>query len=141
MIRSMPLALLLLTLAGSGSPLRPDLYETHLAAPRGVLLPVVAGSRGGQVYGGVKQIVSGSILTVLGGAIGAGGLYSLISAGTLMGNERTIFTALGWTFFGMGALLAVVGIPLLIVGIVRVSARPGEISLSLDERGTLAVRF
>ncbi len=137
----MPIALLLLTLASSGSPLRPELYETHLIAPQGVLLPAVAGSRGGEVYGGVKQIVSGSILTVLGGAIGAGGLYSLISASALMGNERTIFTVLGWTFFGIGALLAVVGIPLLVVGIVRVSSRPGELSLSLDERGSLAVRF
>ena len=75
------------------------------------------------------------------GAIGAGGLYSLISASALMGNERTIFTVLGWTFFGIGALLAVVGIPLLVVGIVRVSSRPGELSLSLDELGSLAVRF
>ena len=58
-----------------------------------------------------------------------------------MGTDRTIFTVLRWTFFGRGALLAVVGIPLPIVGIVRVSSRPAEISLSLDERGSLAVRF
>ncbi len=139
----MPIALLLLTLANSGSPLTPDLYESHLSAPAGVLLPSVASSRGGDVYGGVKMIVSGSILLVVGGAIGAGGLYSLFGAAAepVGSSGRTVFTALGWTFFGLGAILAVVGIPLLIVGIVRVSSKPGELSLGLDQNGALAVRF
>lgn len=136
MINLMPIALLLITLAGTGTPLRPDLYETHLAAPQGVLLPTVAGSRGGAIYGGVRQIVSGSILLGLGLISGGGGLYSLISA-----PNQLAFTVLGWTFFGIGAVLAVVGIPLLIVGIVKVSSRPGELSLGIDQHGSLAVRF
>lgn len=128
-------ALLLLTLASPATPLHPELFETHLHAPARVLLPRVSGSR--DVYGGVRLVVSGSILTVLGGAIGAGGLYSLISAG-----NETVFRVLGWTFFGIGALLAVVGIPLLIVGIVKLSApRPGEIGLTLSQNGSLAVSF
>ena len=139
----MPLALILLALANTGSsPLRPELYETHLTAPPGALLPELAGSRGYDVYSGVKQTVSGSILLVVGGAIGAGGLYSLISGGQLADSRsRTVFTVLGWTFFGMGALLAVVGIPLLIVGIVKLSSRPGQVSLGIDQQGNLAVRF
>lgn len=137
----MPFALLLLTLASSGTPLRPDLVETHLNAPPGVLLPVVASSRGGEVYHGVRNIVAGSILTVVGGAIGAGGLYSLISAANQAGSARTVFTVLGWTFGGFGAVLMLVGIPLLIVGIVQVSSRPGQLSLGLDQHGQLAVTF
>lgn len=138
----MPLALLLLSLANTGTPLSPALYETHLSAPAGVLLPEVASQRGRQIHSGVSQVVSGSILLVLGGAIGAGGLYSLISAGNEADPKaKTVFTVLGWTFFGFGAILAVVGIPLLIVGIVKLSSRPGQVSLGLDERGGLAVRF
>lgn len=134
--------LVLVSLGNSGSPLRPDLYETHLSAPQGVLLPEIAGSRGGEIYGGVRQIVSGSICLALGLAIGGGGLYSLLSAANETDrNTKTIFTALGWTFFGMGAVLALVGIPLLIVGIVRVANKPGEVSLGLASDGSLAVRF
>lgn len=66
----------------------------------------------------------------------------MISAGNETGSARTVFTVLGWTFFGIGALLAVVGIPLLIVGIVKLSApRPGEIGLTLSQNGSLAVSF
>lgn len=137
----MPLALLLLTLASPGNPLRPELYETHVRAPVGVLLPELAGARGGDIAGGVRLTVSGAILTVLGGAIGAGGLYSLISAGQEVDSARTIFTVLGWTFFGIGGVLALVGLPLLIVGIVKLASRPGQVSLGLDQRGQLAVRF
>ncbi len=130
----MPTALLLLSLASPASPLHPELFEAHLTAPPGVLLPVVASSR--DVYGGVRMVVSGSILTVLGGAIGAGGLYSLITAG-----NETVFKVLGWTFFGMGALLAVVGIPLLIVGIVKLSAPRDRLGLTISQNGSLAVSF
>ena len=138
----MPLALLLLTLANPGAPLRADLYESHLSPREGLLVPALA-SRGGEIYGGVRQIVSGSICLGLGLAIGAGGTYSLISAGAepVGSSGRTVFTVLGWTFFGIGAVLALVGIPLLIVGIVRVSTKPGELGLTLDERGQLAVSF
>src|SRR3990167_849940 len=101
----MPIALLLLSLANTGTPLSPALYETHLSAPAGVLLPEVAGQRGRQIHSGVSQVVSGSILLVLGGAIGAGGLYSLISAGNEADPKaKTVFTVLGWTFFGFGAI-------------------------------------
>lgn len=137
----MTLALLLLTLANPGAPLRPDLYETHLSAPAGVLLPAVA-SRGGQIYSGVSNTVAGSILLVIGGAIGAGGLYSLIGAANEPDPKaKTVFTVLGWTFFGFGAVLAVVGIPLLIVGIVQLSNRPGRVSLTVGQGGNLAVAF
>ena len=135
----MPTALLLLTLASPATPLHPELFETHLSAPAGVLLPAVSGSR--DVYGGVRMVVSGSILTVLGGAIGAGGLYSLISAANETGSARTVFTVLGWTFFGFGALLAVVGIPLLIVGIVKLSAPRDGLGLTIGQNGSLAVSF
>lgn len=130
----MPTALLLLTLASPATPLHPELFETHLTAPPGVLLPVVSSSR--DVYGGVRMVVSGSILTVLGGGIGAGGLYSLISA-----PNQLVFTVLGWTFFGIGALLAVVGIPLLIVGIVKLSARRDGLGLTIGQNGSFAVTF
>lgn len=78
---------------------------------------------------------------MLGGAIGAGGLYSLISGAHETGSAKTMFTVLGWTLGGFGALLAVVGIPLLIVGIVKLSSRPGPVPLSLDQHGQWAVRF
>jgi hypothetical protein len=135
----MPLALLLLTLANPGAPLRPDLYQSHLTAPPGVLLPAIAAHA--DIYGGVRMTVAGSILTVLGGAIGGGGLYSLLSAAHETGSSRTVFTVLGWTFGGIGGVLLLVGIPLLIVGIVKLSSRPGNVSLSLDRSGQLAVTF
>ena len=137
----MPLALLLLTLASPGAPLRPDLYETHLAAPAGVLLPTVASSRRGQVFDGVRLTVSGAICTVLGGAIAAPGIYFLLRAGAQTGSDRTVSTVLGWTFAGIGGVLGLVGLPLLIVGIVKLATRPGSVSLGLDQRGQLAVRF
>lgn len=161
MLSYMPIALLLISLAstgsGSASPLRLELYETHLSAPVGslvpelaasqlspssILLPELAGSRGTEIYGGVKQIVSGSICLALGLGFGAAGIYALVAAGNepVGTSSRTVFTALGWTGFGIGAVLALVGIPLLIVGIVRVSAR-NQIGLVVDERGSLVVRF
>lgn len=129
----MPTALLLLTLASPATPLHPELFQARLE-PAGQLLPVVSSRR--DVFGGVRLVVSGSILTVLGGAIGAGGLYSLISA-----PNETVFRVLGWTFFGMGALLAVVGIPLLIVGIVKLAAPRDGLGLTVGQNGSLAVSF
>jgi hypothetical protein len=157
MLISMLTALLFISLSstgsGSASLLRADLAETHLSAPAGslvpelaelnpssVLFPTVGGSRGGEIYGGVKQIVSGSICLALGLAIGGLGVYGLVSAGNEIGNARTILQVLGWTGFGFGAVLCLVGIPLLIVGIVRVSAK-NQLGLVLDERGSLLVRF
>ena len=137
----MPLALLLLTLANPGAPVRTDLYQGHLTAPPGVLLPVVASARAGDIYAGVRMTVSGAILCVLGGAIGTGGLYSLVSAANQTGSDRTVFTVLGWTFGGIGGVLLLVGIPLLIVGIVKLSARPGNVGLGLDHHGQWAVTF
>lgn len=161
MLNYMPIALLLISLAstgtGSASPLRLELYETHLSAPIGslvpelataqltpssLLLPELSGARGGEIYGGVKQIVSGSICLALGLGFGAAGIYALVAAGNeaVGSSTRTVFTVLGWTGFGFGAVLALVGIPLLIVGIVRVSAK-NQVGLVLDERGSLMVRF
>ena len=135
----MPLTVLLLALANPGVPLHPDLYQSHLTAPSGVLLPAVSASA--DIYGGVRMTVAGSILTVLGGAIGTGGLYSLISAAHETGSSRTVFTVLGWTFAGIGGVLLLVGLPLLIVGIVKLSNRPAHVGLGLDHRGQWAVTF
>ena len=123
--------------------MRPDLFETHLSAPVGSLLPELASSRGTEIYGGVKQIVSGSICLALGIAFGALGIYGLVGAGKAApgSSERTVFTALGWTGVGFGGVLALVGIPLLIVGIVRVSNRGDQLGLVLDERGQFVVKF
>ena len=41
----------------------------------------------------------------------------------------------------MSGVLALVGIPLLIVGIVRVSNRGDQLGLVLDERGQFVVKF
>lgn len=41
----MPTALLLLSLASPATPLHPELFEAHLTAPPGVLLPVVSAPR------------------------------------------------------------------------------------------------
>ncbi len=139
----MTLALLVLvSLGNSGSPLRPDLFETRLSAPQGVLLPELAGSRGGDIYGGVKQIVSGSICLVIGGAILAAGIYGLVAAGAqdVDPKAKTVFQVLGWTGVGFGGIVAIVGIPLLIVGIVRVSAK-NDLGLAVGNDGSLIVRF
>jgi hypothetical protein len=139
-------ALLVISLSstgtGSASPLRPDLYQAHLSAPVGSLLPELASSRGVEIYGGVKQIVSGSICLALGIAFGALGIYGLVGAGNATDSStKTVFTVLGWTGVGFGGVLALVGIPLLIVGIVRVSNRGDQLGLVLDERGQFVVRF
>ncbi len=147
MLGFMLTALLLISLSstgsGSASLLRPEPYEAHLSAPVGMLLPELAGSRGTEIYGGVKQIVSGSVCLALGIAFGALGIYGLVGAGNAApgSSERTVFTALGWTGVGFGGVLALVGIPLLIVGIVRVSNRGDQLGLVLDERGQFVVKF
>lgn len=140
----MTTALLLLTLANPGAPLQPiqpDLFQTSYLNAPGTLLPELAGSRGREIYGGVRQVVSGSVCLGLGLAIGGLGLFGLISAANEMGSARTVFTVLGWTGFGIGAVLALVGIPLLVVGIVRLSVKPGEMGLVLGKDGQLAVAF
>lgn len=128
----MPLALLLLTLANPGAPLKPHLFEAHLSAAPGLLLPELAGSRGGQIYGGVKDVVAGSVLIVVGGIIGGLGVWGLLGAGAapIGSSQRVVFTALGWTGFGIGAVLLLVGIPLLIVGIVKLSVKDGEVAIA-----------
>lgn len=139
----MPLALLLLALANPGVPVKPHLFEAHLSAPPGLLLPELSASRGAEIYGGVKDVVAGSILIVVGGLIGGLGVWGLIGAGAEPAGSsgRVVFTALGWTGFGIGAVLMLVGIPLLIVGIVKLSMKQGMIGLTLDHRGQLAVAF
>lgn len=136
----MPLALLLLTLT-TASPLRPELYEARAPVPAGVLAPTL-GSRGRDIYGGVRNVVSGSILTALGTGFGVLGAYGLIAAGNEPpGSTKTVYTALGWTSVGFGIVLGAVGIPLLVVGIVRLSS-PGLASrLTVSEQGQLLVRF
>lgn len=141
----MTTALLLLTLANPGAPLQPiqpDLFQTSYLSAPGTLMPELAGSRGREIYGGVRQVVSGSVCLGLGLAIGGLGLFGLISAANETDSgRRTVFTVLGWTGFGIGAVLALVGIPLLVVGIVRLSVKPGEMGLVLGKDGQLAVAF
>ena len=129
---------LTLLVALSHAPVRSDLYSAHLLPREQVVMPLL-GSRGYDTYSGVKQVVSGSILTTLGLGFAGLGIYGLVGAGAATGSTRTLFTALGWTSLGLGMVLGAVGIPLLIVGIVRLS-RPG-LALSVSQSGALAVSF
>jgi hypothetical protein len=138
------LTLLLMTLAVADAPVEAKPLESmSYVAPTGLLLPELASSRGVEIYSGVRNVVSGSILLAVGLGIGAGGLYSLISAGAqpVDSSGRLVFTVLGWTFFGIGAVCAVVGIPLLIVGIVKLASRDRVYALSVSREGGLAVSF
>jgi len=138
-----PTALLLaLALATPQSPptLVPQLTSSHLSAPQGLLLPAVSGVRGGQIFAGVRLTVAGSILTLLGAASAAGGVYGLINAGMQTGNPQTVSLVLGWTFTGFGMLLGAIGLPLLIVGIANL-ATAGHASLTLTSSGDVAVAF
>ncbi len=135
----MPFALLLAALTAA-TPLDPQLYEGRLAPPAAVVSPTL-GARGGDIYNGVRLTVSGSILTALGTGFGVLGIYGLMGAADATGSTKTVFTALGWTAAGFGMLLGAVGIPLLIVGIVKLSA-PRELAwLHVSEQGLLAARF
>ena len=135
----MLLTALLLTLAAvPGAPTRPDLFAAHLL-PREQVLGPTLGARGHETYVGVRQVVTGSILTALGGGFGALGAYGLLSAIPQTGSTRTVLTALGWTSLGVGVVLGAVGIPLLIVGIVKLSRR--GVALSVSQTGNLAVAF
>lgn len=129
----------LVAAAMSASPLTPDAYAGTLA-PQAAVESAVLGARGGEIYQGVRMTVSGSILVVLGGAFGGLGAWGLIGAANATGSEKTVFTVLGWTSAGFGMLLGAVGIPLLIVGIVKL-ANPSGLSLTVDHRGELAVAF
>lgn len=129
---------LLAALSHTAGPVRSDLYSARLLPRERVLAPSL-GSRGYDTYSGVKNVVSGSILTTLGLGFAGLGTWGLIGAGEATGSTRTLFTALGWTSVGIGIVLAAVGIPLLVTGIVRLS-RPG-LALSVTQSGALAVSF
>ena len=64
-----------------------------------------------------------------------------VGAGAASGSARTVYTALGWTAAGLGMGLAATGIPLLIIGLVQLSVRPGDLGLRVTQRGELAVSF
>ena len=99
-------------------------------------------ARGFEIYRGVKNVVAGSVLLALGAGSLVGGIYSLTQAPLATGGLHTALLALGWTFTGLGILFAVIGLPLLIVGIVQLSHRPpGRVQLGVSERGELAVFF
>jgi hypothetical protein len=137
MISSTPVA--------SAPSLAPDLYMTHLSPRQGMLVESL-GSKAGQIVSGVRLTVSGSICTILGLVSGGGGVYALLMATTQTGSAALVSTVLGWTFFGIGAVFLLVGLPLLIVGIVNlatVPANPGRarLQLGLTQRGELAVVF
>lgn len=137
----MTLALMLaatLTASPTTAPVRTDLFQARLDHSVGTLVPELAK---GRIYAGVSNVVAGSILLVVGGLSATGGIYSLVGAANATDDKaKTVFTALGWTFVGFGGLLALVGIPLLVVGIVRL-ARPPHLGLSLTSSGQLAVTF
>lgn len=137
----MPFALALVILGSAGSPLQPDLYQSHLSPREGLLAPTLA-NRGYDIYRGVKNTVAGGILTGLGTAFGVLGIYGLMGAANATGSTKTVFTALGWTSAGFGMLLGAVGIPLLIVGIVQLTTPPSVARrLSVSDEGLLTVRF
>lgn len=135
-------AMLLCSTPATPPSLAPSLYEAHLNAPQGVLLDTLKANRGGQIYAGVRLTVSGSILLLVGSAPLIGGTYALIRSGSQTGSDFTVSQVLGWTFFGIGALLAVVGLPLLIVGIVNLATVPPKVgSIGITREGALAVFF
>lgn len=141
MLGPMPFALALVLLGNAGTPLQPQQFQAHLSPREGVLAPSL-GSRGYEIYRGVKNTVAGGILTGLGTAFGVLGIYGLIGAANETGSTKTVFTVLGWTSAGFGMLLGAVGIPLLIVGIVQLSMPPAVAKhVTVSEQGLLAVRF
>jgi hypothetical protein len=135
----MLLALLLTLSAAPNAPLRADLYESHLTPRQGLLVPAV-GAHGYGIYEGVRMTVSGSILTGLGTVFGVLGIYALVNAAPATGSTKTVYTVLGWTSAGFGMLLGAVGIPLLIVGIVKLANR-GGVAISVSKDAPLAVAF
>ena len=137
----MPTALLLLTF--SSAPLQPTLFEARLSLPAAVEAATVA-TRGRDIYDGVRLTVSGSILTLLGGGFGALGAFGLVGAASATGSTRTVYTALGWTSAGFGMLLGAVGLPVLIVGIVKLASGSGQaraLAQTANQQGALAVGF
>lgn len=134
------LALLLASSPVTSRPLQPDLYQSSLHTPAGVLLPEAAGLRGprGPIARGVSNIVAGSILVVLGLASASGGVAALVGAPAQQ--NPVPLTVIGWTFTGLGILLGVIGIPLLLVGIGNVASGP-HLGLSVTQNGNLAVTF
>ncbi|MFZ5439071.1 MAG: hypothetical protein ACOZQL_03635 [Myxococcota bacterium] len=113
----MLLPTLLVSLAAS--PVQSGLYSAHLLPREQVLQPVLA--NGFDTYRAVRQVVTGSVLTALGGVFGGLGAYALLSAIPETGTTRTVYTALGWSSLGFGIILGAVGIPLIIVGAVRLA--------------------
>lgn len=138
---TLALVAVLLSTAPSAPPsLAPSLASSHFASAPGMLLDTVEGARGGRIFAGVRLTVAGSICTLLGLVSGGGGTYALIASGSQTGNAQTISQVLGWTFFGVGALFLVIGLPLLIVGIANIASPPG-IGLAVTREGQLAVSF
>ncbi|MBL8916698.1 MAG: hypothetical protein JNM17_38710 [Archangium sp.] len=138
---TLALVAVLLSTAPSAPPsLAPSLASSHLASTPGMLLDTVEGARGGRIFAGVRLTVAGSICSIIGLASGAGGTYALITSGSQTGNAQTVSQVLGWTFFGVGALFLVIGLPLLIVGIANIATPPG-VGLTVTREGQLAVTF
>ena len=136
---------LALTLSLAASPsLAPSLYEAHLSPRQGLLVESLS-SRGLAIASGVRNIVAGSILTLLGSVSLTGGVAALLGVPGQMGSDRTVGLVLGWTFFGVGALLTVIGLPLLIVGIVKIATAPlpqkKSVALGISSDGALALVF
>lgn len=128
-----------LAVSPAAAPVRVDFLQARLDHSVGALVPSLAE---GSIAGGISNIVAGSILTVLGGVSVALALPAVLNAPSLPENERTVSLVLGWTFTGFGGLLLVIGIPLLVVGIVRVATpHRGFVGLELGSNGQLAVRF
>jgi hypothetical protein len=134
----------LLVLALLAAPIAPNPSSlVNNALPAGnVVLEASLGAHGRAVYDGVRLTVSGSICTVLGLGFGALGVWGLVGAGAApaQSSDRTVFTVLGWTSAGIGMVLGAVGIPLLIVGIVKL-ATPTEVGLTVGPQGQLALAF
>ncbi len=69
----------------------------------------------------IRLIVAGSILLTIGLPVTGVGAYLLFLAGSAAGTSATAYTAVGWSVGGFGAVLLAVGLPLLIVGIVKLA--------------------
>lgn len=140
-----PLLVVLLLAASAPLSLNGEQRGVQLASAPSVLLPSLlheedVASATWLKIRAIKSIVSGSILLAVGTGLGVGGAYLLSRSVGATGSTRTVYTALGWTLAGFGAVLAVVGIPILIFGIVTVSRSDSELALTVTHDG-LALAF
>lgn len=100
----------------------------------GLLLQTTGEAPSGEVVadrtlGGVKKLIAGIVCLVFGAPfLGAGGYFLYRSFTEPQSSNHTVFTALGGSLGGVGALLWTIGLPFLIVGIVQLARRAAPVS-------------